>query len=352
MSGATVHASAPGRVNLIGEHTDYNDGFVLPLALPLTTRVTLTPAPGQIARVTSAEFAEAEETYTLGTEQRGRGWLDYVQGVTWALARAGYALGGFSARIASDVPVGAGLSSSAALEVALLRALREAFALPLDDVAIARLGQAAENGFVGAQTGIMDQLAASLAPPGQALLIDCRTLGARPIALPRGAALLVIHSGVRHSNADGGYNQRRAECAEACRLLGVESLRDLPPDRLGRVAALPSPLDRRVRHVLFENARVLAAAAALDDGDTSRLGELMAASHASQRDDYEVSVPAVDRLVEAASSQPGVFGARLTGGGWGGCIVALVAAERAADVAEQVAAVTGAPTWWLVEGAG
>ncbi len=348
MNAETVQASAPGRVNLIGEHTDYNEGWVLPVALPLQTHAVLTPAAGRTAHVASAAFPGERESYTVGAEQPGRGWLDYVQGVTWALAQAGHTVRGFDVRLDSEVPVGSGLSSSAALEVALLRALRTAFALRLDDVAIARLGQAAENGFVGAQTGIMDQMAASLAPPRQALLIDCRSLATRAVAVPSGAALLVLDSGLRHSNADGGYNRRRAECAEACRLLAIDSLRDLSMEDLDRIAALPAPLNRRARHVVTENARVLQAAEVLAHGDLVRLGALMAASHASQRDDYEVSLPAIDRLVAAAAAQPGVYGARLTGGGWGGCVVALTNPTQATATAAQIVSLTGAPAWWVV----
>jgi galactokinase len=263
-----------------------------------------------------------------------------VQGVTFALARAGFRVGGFSAWIDSDVPLGSGVSSSAALEVAMLRALREANHLDLDDVRIARLGQEAENDLVGAPVGIMDQMCASLADQHAALLLDCRSLEHERIALPRGADLVVINSGVTHRLAagDSGYATRRSQCEEAARLLGVSSLRDLAAGDLPRAMALPEPLGRRVRHVVNENARVLEAAAALRSGDVDAAGRLFVASHASMRDDYEVSAPEVDLLVAIAAADADVHGARLTGGGFGGSIVALARAGAGADVAARVSA--------------
>jgi galactokinase len=345
----TTSANAAGRVNLVGEHTDYNDGFVLPAAIAQTTRVRLTPRSDDLVAASSSAYAaDGPLVYRCGEEQPGRGWLDYVQGVSWSLREAGHLLGGFEVEIDSDVPVGSGLASSAALEVALLRALRTAFALPLDDLALARLGQRAENGFVGAQTGIMDQLAASFAQPGQALFIDCRTLVRQALTLPAQAGFAIVDSGIHHDHAAGGYNQRRAECAAACRLLEVASLRDLTTADLDRIAALPAPLDRRARHVVSENRRVLDAVDALASGDLVRLGALLTASHRSQRDDYEVSLPAIDRLVAVALAQPGVFGARLTGGGWGGCVLLLASRDAAARAAERTAAAGNAAGWWLL----
>ena len=334
-----VAAEAPGRVNLIGEHTDYNGGYVLPTAIPLRTRVELAPRPDRTVRVWSASVPGLEQPvgYRLGEERRRGDWLDYVQGLTVALAADGRAIGGFDARLASDVPQGSGLASSAALEVALLRALREAYRLTLDDVQLARLGQRAENDFVGAQTGIMDQMAASLADAGTALFLDTRELYYERVPLPASADVAVIDSGVRHSHAGGDYNTRRAECERACALLGVPSLRDLGPADLPRLATLPPPLDRRARHVVTENARVLDAVTALRAGDLPTLGQLFYASHASQRDDYEVSIPAIDRLVDLARAEPEVYGARLTGGGFGGSIVLLARAGTGRAVAERIA---------------
>ncbi len=333
-----VTAEAPGRVNLIGEHTDYNGGFVLPTAIPQKCRVELAPCDGDRVRVWSSAHPAAAESYRLGGEAPGRGWLDYVQGVTRTLARDGLALRGFDARIDSAVPLGSGLSSSAALSVGLMRALRRAFALDLDDVRIARLGQRSENEFVGAQVGIMDPMAASLADEGTALFLDARSLQFERVPLPSGADLIVLHSGVAHNHAAGDYNTRRAECERACGLLGVRQLRDLGPDDLPRVATLPTPLDRRARHVVTEDERVRAAVAAMRSGDLGRLGELFYQSHASMRDDYEVSVPEIDLLVGLARQEEEVYGARLTGGGFGGSVVMLARAGRGRAVAEHIAA--------------
>ena len=331
----SVTADAPGRVNLIGEHTDYNQGFVLPTPIPQRTVAELAPRADEQVRAASASLTGKVEQYALGAETPGRGWLDYVQGLTWALRADGALILGFDLRLASSVPIGAGLASSAALEVAVLRALRAAFRLPLDDVELALLGQRAENEFVGARVGVMDQMAASLGVGGRALLIDTRSLEHRSVALPAGAELVVIDSGVAHRNRAGGYNARRAECERACALLGVRALRDLAAADLPQLA-LPDPLARRVRHVVGENERVRAALAALEAGDVVRLGALLDASHASLRDDYEVSTPEVDRLVEIARAQPETLGARLTGGGFGGAIVALVRRGAAAAVAERI----------------
>jgi galactokinase len=334
----TFVATAPGRVNLIGEHTDYNGGYVLPTAIPQRTCARVTPRDDRVVRAWSAE-AGGPEAYTLGDERGGRGWLDYVQGVTWALAQAGHALGGFDLRLSSDVPLGAGLSSSAALEVALARALRDAFGLALDDVQLALIGQRAENDLVGAPVGVMDQLAASLGAPGVALFVDTRTLETRPIALPPALELLVVSSGISHAHAGGEYRTRRAECELAAASLGVRQLRDLDEADVERaMATLPEPLGRRVRHVVTEDARVLAAVRALEGGRIEELGPLFAASHASMRDDYEVSIPEIDALVAIADHDEDVLGARLTGGGFGGSIVALVHAGMAQIAGARIAA--------------
>jgi galactokinase len=332
-----VTADAPGRVNLIGEHTDYNGGFVLPTAIPQRTRVELAPRDDEIVRAASAAKDGEALTFTLGAEQPGRGWLDYVQGVTRLLRAGGHALRGFDARIDSTVPVGSGLSSSAALSVSLMRALRMAFGLALDDVQIARLGQRAENEFVGAQVGIMDPMAASLADEGTALFLDARSLHFERVPLPPGADLVVLNSGVAHDHAAGDYNTRRAECERACALLGVKLLREVGTADLPRIEALPEPLGRRARHVVTENERVLAAVDAMRRGDLPRLGELFYQSHASMRDDYEVSVPEIDLIVDLARAGGEAYGARLTGGGFGGSVVMLAHAGRGRAVAERVA---------------
>jgi galactokinase len=334
-----ARADAPGRVNLIGEHTDYNGGFVLPSALPQRTVVELARRSDDTVRVASADVAggAAPVEYRLGAEAPGRDWLDYVQGITAVLRADGCSLGGFECRIASRIPVGSGLASSAALEVALLRALRTAFDLALDDVALALAAQRAESDFVGARVGIMDQMAASLADERSALFLDTRSRAWERIPLPAGAALVVIDSGVAHRNVGGEYNARRAECERAATLLRVPALRDVASTRLDEVAALPEPLGRRARHVVTENARVLDAVAALRAGDVGRLGALLDASHASLRDDFAVSTPEVDLLAALARARPEVHGARLTGGGFGGAVVALARPADAAAVAGAIA---------------
>jgi galactokinase len=331
-------ARAPGRVNLIGEHTDYSEGFVLPVAIPRETVVELARASDGRVRAFSVDVAPSEPlAYQLGAEEKGRGWLDYLQGVTAVLQRAGHQIGGFDARISSRVPLGAGLSSSASFEVAMLRALRGLFALELDDVAVARLGQKVETEFVGAPVGIMDQMAASLADGGSALFLDTRTLSYEKVPLPAAADLVVVNSGVTHSHAGGEYRTRRAECEAAAAQLGARVLRDLGTADLARIEALPPPVRQRARHVVTENARVLEAVTALRAGDLPALGHLLRAAHASLRDDFQVSVPEIDTLVEIADQTEGVLGARLTGGGFGGSIVALAHRAQAAAAGETIA---------------
>ena len=336
---ATVRAEAPGRVNLIGEHTDYNEGFVLPTAIPQRTAVECLRRNDRRVRVASdaAEPAEAVLEYDLGSETPGGSWLDYVQGTTHVLVEAGHDLRGFDALVHSTVPIGAGLSSSATLDVALLRALRAAFGFSFDDLALARLAQRTEVSFVGARVGIMDPMAATLCDPKHALFLDTRTLTYEHVAIPADLELAVIDSGTRHRHASGGYNTRRRECEDACRALGVAALRDVAPDD-PRVDRLAEPLARRVRHVVTENERVIAAVEAMRRSDAPTLGRLFAASHASMRDDYEVSIPEIDLLVELAVAESDVFGARLTGGGFGGSIVILARRGHARGVAERIVA--------------
>lgn len=333
-----VVADAPGRVNLIGEHTDYNGGFVLPAPVPQRTRAELGRRTDNRVRAWSAGWSRerALEEYALGTESPRRTWVDYVQGVTSVLRSAGHETSGFDLRLTSDVPGGAGLASSAALEVSVLRAIRSAFSMPIDDVTLAKLGQRAEREFVGAPVGIMDQMVASLGIEGAALFLDARTLETEVVAIPADAALIVIDSGVKHEIAHGEYRTRRAECERAAAALAVAELRDVRTEDLGRVDMLPEPLNRRARHVVTENARVLEAVRAMRAGDLARVGALFAASHASMRHDYEVSVPEVDALVRAAEADADVFGARLTGGGFGGAIVALARAGHERDAARRI----------------
>jgi len=338
-SPPATFADAPGRVNLIGEHTDYNGGFVLPTAIPQRCRVETAARSGQRVRAWSTvlHVGAGITEYDLGNETPGRGWLDYLQGVTRLLLSAGYALGGFDVRFDSQVPLGSGLSSSAAFTVSLMRALRKEFQLSLDDVAIAQFGQRVENEFVGARVGIMDPMAASLADEGTALFLDARSLEFERIELPAGADLVVIHSGVSHRLTHGDYNTRRHECERVSAMLGVPQLRDLNMGDIPRIMWLPDPLNRRTRHVVTENERVLAAVQAIRQGDFHELGRLCYASHDSMRDDYEVSTAEIDLLVATAQTDAEVFGARLTGGGFGGSIVALAHPQTGRQVARRIA---------------
>jgi galactokinase len=333
---APVTSQAPGRVNLIGEHTDYNDGFVLPAALPLRTRVELAPHSRREVRAWSTAFADRPPvTFPLETSAAAGDWADYVRGMVWALDGSRLDRG-FDIRIESTVPVGGGLSSSAALLIAVGRAMREAFNLELDDKQLALLARKAETDFVGAPVGIMDQMACSLADTSGALFIDTRTLEYVRLSLPAVAELLVIDSGIRHSHASGDYRVRRDECRRAAGLLGVSSLREISEHDLPAIDALPDPFKGRARHVVTENARVLATVDALRADDVKKVGRLFIMSHASMRDDYAVSVPEVDALVESAQSIDGVYGARLTGGGFGGAIVALTERGRAHAIGKSI----------------
>jgi galactokinase len=352
----TITARAPGRVNLIGEHTDYNSGFVLPTTIPQVTLVQLAPSEGDIVRAWSlnahgdAEHAGGNQagglqggggvSYRLGEERRRHDWIDFIQGITQALSTENHHISGFDVRIESTVPMGSGLSSSAALEIALLRALREAFRLPLTDTDLARLGQRAENELVGAPVGIMDQMVCSLGQAGQALFLDTASLSYQLVPLPASAELIVIDSQIRHQHASGDYRTRRAECEQACAALNVERLRDVDPvslDLADTLEALPTPLGRRARHVVNENRRVLRMVDALRHERLEECGRLLYEGHVSLRDDYEVSVPEVDRLVEIAVTQEGVYGARMTGGGFGGAIVALARAGAGREAGRAIA---------------
>jgi galactokinase len=332
----TIHTEAPGRVNLIGEHTDYNGGFVLPTTIPQRTFIQLAPRKDRTVHAYSANAAHGVASYTLDEEMPGRGWVDYVQGATKILHGEGCQLRGFDVLVRSEIPVGSGLSSSAALSISLFRALRVAFSLDLDDRRIARLAQRVENEFVGAQVGIMDPIVCSLGESGYALFLDARSLAEERVPLPGNIEWVVIDSAVVHDHSAGDYNSRRTECEEACALLGVRQLRDLGLGDLPRVKKLPEPINRRARHVITENARVLDAVQAIKAGDLLELGRLFRESHKSQRDDYQVSVPAVDLLVELAGREEDVYGARLTGGGFGGSIVLFAKAGRGREAAERI----------------
>ncbi len=322
---------APGRVNLIGEHTDYNDGFVLPAAIDFYTWVALSPRADRTLALRSENFPDPAE-YALDSPNDGRRhqWSDYVYGVALTLERAGKRLSGADVLVAGEIPIGAGLSSSAAIEVATGYAFLENSGQTVERVELARLCQRAENEFVGVRSGIMDQFISCFGRAGRALLLDCRSLEHRWVPLPEGISLVSCNTMVRHELASGEYNRRRAECEEGVRILAehlprVRSLRDVTLAELDKYReALPSVVYRRCRHVISENGRVLDCVQALADGDLDAVGALMADSHRSLRDDYEVSCEELDLMVELANEAGGVIGARMTGGGFGGCTINLV----------------------------
>jgi galactokinase len=338
--------AAPGRVNLIGEHTDYNEGFVLPMAIDRATVAAARTNDSRRVRVHSLNLSETAE-FDLdnpGAKRRGI-WLDYVEGVAQALKARGLMLRGADMLLASDVPVGAGLSSSAALEISVGSALLGVSAIELSKVELALAGQQAEHDYVGTQCGIMDQLVVACGIKGHALLIDCRSLDISLAPLnDQSAAIAICDTGVKHELASSEYNTRRAECERGVELLrrwlpGIRSLRDVSASDLqAHEENLPEPIRSRCRHVVTENARTLGAAAALRADDFEEMGRLMQESHASLRDDYEVSCRELDALVEIASSVSGVFGARMTGGGFGGCTVNLLRREALEEFQGTVAA--------------
>ncbi|MGH9844133.1 MAG: galactokinase [Blastocatellia bacterium] len=327
--------SAPGRVNLIGEHTDYNDGFVLPMAIDRRTYVAAATRDDQRVRCLSTEFDGLVE-FEFNEDLRPAGdWSDYVRGVAARLLRNGSALQGADLLIASEVPVGAGLSSSAALEIAVGFALLELANHPVDPIALAMAAQRAEQEFAGTQCGIMDQFIATLGVENHALLVDCRSLEARAVPMELSQARIVVcNSMVKHNHASGEYNRRRAECEEgvsrlARHLPGIQSLRDVEIEEFDPVAdSLPEPIRRRCNHVITENARTLAAVELIETGDLEQFGQLMYSSHESLKEDYQVSCRELDLLVEIASRIPGVYGARMTGGGFGGCTINLVESNQ------------------------
>jgi galactokinase len=333
---------APGRVNLIGEHTDYTGGFVLPFALGSGVAVAAGRAPGELIRVWSGQEPRDSCAAEVGVLTPGlvSGWAAYPFGVVWSLREAGHGPGGTSIAVDADLAVGAGLSSSAALECAIGLALSDLHGLRVPRPELASLASRAENEFVGVPTGIMDQFAALLCREGHALLLDCRSSGTQDVPLDPGAAglvLLVCDTGTRHTLVDGRYAQRRRSCEEAARLLGVGSLRDVT-DRGDDVGGLADPLlRRRARHVVTENRRVLAAAAVLRRGPLADVGPLLTQSHASLRDDFEVSWPQADAAVESALSA-GAAGARMMGGGFGGSVLILAAADAAGEVEAAITA--------------
>ena len=325
----SLDIQAPGRVNLIGEHTDYNDGFVLPCAIDYQAVISASPRQGNVVRVVAADYQNQQDEFDLSGPIEPHPeylWANYVRGVVKFLQERGYTLGGADLVITGNVPQGAGLSSSASLEVAVGQAFKALNHLEISQADIALNGQQAENQFVGCNCGIMDQFISALGQAGHALLIDCRSLETRAVAMPQGFDVVIVNSNVRRGLVDSEYNTRRAQCEEAARHFGVKALRDLTIDQFNaRAAELDPVVAQRARHVITENARTLEAADVLARGDMARMAVLMAESHASMRDDFAITVPPIDALVEMIKGVIGTEGGvRMTGGGFGGCIVSLV----------------------------
>ena len=330
---------APGRVNLIGEHTDYNDGYVLAMAINRAVWIALHKRPDRQISVYSLDFDEHTE-FSLDCLQPGSThWSEYLKGVAWALKEAGHQLQGWEGVLAGDIPVGAGLSSSAALEMATARAFECVSGFPWDALTIAQIGQRAENEWIGTKCGIMDQMTAAAGIADHALLIDCRSLAIQPVPLPPETVVVALDTSTRRSLLDSEYNDRVARCGAAAAHFGEPSLRNVSAEQLEiEERRLGGIMHRRARHVITENERTKLAAAAMRRGDTAETGRLMDASHASLRDDYEVSSRELNAIVDVARQQPGCYGAKLVGAGFGGCAVALVASTTADRFVEVAAA--------------
>jgi galactokinase len=330
---------APGRVNLIGEHTDYNDGFVLPMAIDRAVWIALRPRADRHVSVHSLDLGLAA-AFDLDSLARGDSrWVEYIKGVAHELQITNYRLRGWEGVMSGNVPRGAGLSSSAALEVATARAFAAVSGFAWDAMQIARVGQRAENNWVGVKSGIMDQAVSAAAKAGHAFFLDCRTLDYEHIPLPKDVAVVVMDTSTRRGLVDSAYNERREQCESAARFLGVKSLRDVSVEQLQvEGGKLKEIILRRARHVVTENARVSQAVQAMRAGDASTLGKLFNESHASLRDDFEVTNDALNWMVEIAQSRPECFGARMTGAGFGGCAVAVVRREKAGAFAQAVGA--------------
>lgn len=337
---------APGRVNLIGEHTDYNDGFVLPMAIDRATYIALRPRTDSRVVVHALDFGDSAEFDLDSLVKAGDHWSEYLKGVAWALQSAGYAVRGWEGVISGDVPIGAGLSSSAALEMATARLFCALADLPWDARAMALLGQKTENQWIGVQSGIMDQMISAAGERDHALLIDCRSLTWQAAPLPPATLVVILDTATRRELVGSKYNERRQQCEAAAAFFGVPKLRDVTLDQLEAAQAQLDPLVyRRARHIVTENARTEQAAAVLRAGDPVAFGQLMDASHISMRDDFEISRAEMDRMVECAQAHPASYGARMTGGGFGGAAVALIKADEVKgfvlEVAECYKKVTG-----------
>ena len=321
---------APGRVNLIGEHTDYNEGFVLPMAIDRSIWMAVRRTADRNVRIYSLDYHRMQEFNLNELQKRVFDWSEYLKGVAWSLQATGYNLSGFEATLTGDIPIGAALSSSAALEIATAQAFSAVSSFTWDAPVMARLCQRAENEWVGMHCGIMDQLICATGQKGHALLIDCRTLETEAVPLPEEIQVMILDTTTRRKLVESAYGERRKQCSTAAQWLRVASLRDLNPEAFDRRSQhMNALLKKRARHVVTENARVLAAVAAMKKGDMQTLGRLMDASHASLRDDFEVSGQELDLMVACARSIPGCLGARMTGAGFKGCAVALVRSGQA-----------------------
>lgn len=336
-SSPTIIIRAPGRVNLIGEHTDYNDGFVLPMAIDRAAWVALRPRNDREVRVYSIDYDEQTDFSLNHFEKSPSSWVDYLKAIAWVLADAGYQSNGWEGVVIGDVPIGAGLSSSAALELAFLRAFAVVSDHAWEPSKMALLAQRAENKWVGVNCGIMDQMISAAGQEGHALLIDCRSLETRLAPLPQDTMVIILDTSTRRGLVDSAYNERREQCETAARFFGVPALRDVNRATFeAQGHALDEITRRRARHIISENERTLHASEAMNANDPITLGNLMNASHDSLRDDFEVSNDALNAMVTIAKEQPGCYGARMTGAGFGGCAVALVAVQAVNSFSEEV----------------
>ena len=323
---------APGRVNLIGEHTDYNDGFVLPMAIDRSIWIALRQRHDSNVQVSSIDFCQQESFSLEHLKKEQSNWVEYIKGVAWALKNKGYRLEGWEGVIAGNVPIGAGLSSSAAIEIVSALAFSLTSNIEWDARQMALIAQQAENNWMGVSSGIMDQMISASGQAGHALLIDCRNLETQPAPLPSGSVVVILDTGTRRELVDSAYNERRFQCEEAAKFFGVKALRDVTIEQFETKKGQLDPLiARRARHIITENKRTTEAAQAMQDNDSVKMGQLMKQSHISLRNDFEISSKALDLMADLAQKHKACFGARMTGGGFGGCAVALVAAPAVQD---------------------
>lgn len=340
-SESEIIVRAPGRVNLIGEHTDYNDGFVLPMAIDHAVWLALRPRDDRTVRIFSLDL-EVDSAFELDSLTKGSDWIEYPKSIAYELLKAGYELKGFDAVMTGDVPRGAGLSSSAAVELAVARAFAAISGIEWDAPKMAKLSQKAENEWVGVNCGIMDQMASAACKEGHALFLDCRSLEIQHAPLPKGVSIVILDTSTRRGLVGSAYNERRNQCEEAARWFGVKALRDVSVEEFERKTKEEKGLNevslKRARHIVTENARVLEAIEVMRAGNIKRLGVLFNASHDSLRDDFEVTNDALNIMVDCAREQASCYGARMTGAGFGGCAVALVKEENAAEFVTAVSA--------------